>query len=73
MSKPDNVRGLGSDYSLVMVKSTSWPKSKVNKESTEKIRERGQRGALTTGALNGGNKNLSFTPFLRSISIIENF
>ena len=40
MSKPDNVRGLGSDYSLVMVKSTSWPKSKVNKEGTEKIRER---------------------------------
>ena len=40
MSKPDNVRGLGSDYSLVMVKSTSWPKSKVNKESTEIMRER---------------------------------
>ena len=68
MSKPDNVRGLGSDYSLVMVKSTSWPKSKVNKESTEKIRERVQRGALTTGALNGGNKNLSFTPFFEGPS-----
>ena len=53
MGKPDNVRGLGSDYGLVMIKSTSWPESKDNKESsTEKIRER-REGPPTTGALNG--------------------
>ena len=28
MGKPDNVRGLGSDYGLVMIKSTSlWAKN----------------------------------------------
>ena len=52
MGKPDNVRGLGSDYGLVMIKSTSlWAKN--NKERPEIIREREKRGALTTGALNG--------------------
>ena len=40
MGKPDNVRGLGSDYGLVMIKSTSlW--TKINKERTEIIREQG--------------------------------
>ena len=51
MGKPDNVRRLGSDYGLIMIKSTSlW--TKINKERTEIIRE-SRAGALTTGALNG--------------------
>ena len=43
MGKPDNVRGLGSDYGLVMIKSASlW--TRINKERPEIIREREQGG-----------------------------
>lgn len=42
MGKPDNVRGLGSDYGLVMIKSTSlW--AKKNNERPEIIRKRERR------------------------------
>ena len=67
MSKPDNVRGLGSDNGLVMKLSTSWPESKVNKESsTEKMNEREMReGGRQQQVLSmDGNKNCSFTRFL---------
>ena len=39
MGKPDNVRGLGSDYGLVMIKSTSLWAKKI-KERPEIIRKR---------------------------------
>ena len=43
MGKPDNVRGLGSDYGLVMIKSTSLAVGKKNNERPEIIRKRERR------------------------------
>ena len=74
MGKPDNVRGLGSDYGLVMIKSTSlW--TKINKERAEIIRERGQGGGANNRCSQWlAIKIAALQHFLEgSISIIENF
>ena len=74
MGKPDNVRGLGSDYGLVMIKSTSLWAKKIKRDQGLLEREREERGANNRCSQWLAIKIAALQHFLEgSISIIENF